>query len=138
MEGEIKMSEKNKETIRKANALLAEGKNDEFALICAEDVKWTLLADTPKILNGREEIRAFMTPKEGQPLELPDFTTDILIAEGDNVVCCGDMSMKGEDGKMGQYRFCDIYTFKDGKIAEFLTHVNTSEAEKGKESSATA
>jgi len=132
------MLERNKETIIKANALLAEGKVDEFTLLCAENVKWTLLADETKVMNGREEIRAFMTPKAAEGADLPAFTVDKIIGENDSVVCLGEMTMKEKDGAAQGYTFCDIYTFKNEVIAEFLTLMTKSQAGTGKESSATA
>ncbi len=132
------MSDKNKDTIRKANELLAAGNCDAFVKLCSENVKWTLLADKPNILKGREELRKFMTPKAEESLDLPDFTVDNLIGEGDVVISNGEMTMKEKDGTNGKYRYCDIYTFKNGEIAEFLTHMNKTEAKKGQENSATA
>lgn len=41
------MSDKNRGIVEQANALLMDGKTEEFTLLCAEDVDWTLLGDTP-------------------------------------------------------------------------------------------
>lgn len=132
------MLERNKETIRKANALLTEGKSDEFALLCAEDIKWTLLADTPLVLNGREALLKFMTSKEEENGDVPSFTIDKIIGENDSVVCLGQMTMKEKDGAEQEYTFCDIYTFKNEEIAEFVTLMSKSQAETGKKDSAAA
>jgi len=131
------MSEKNKEIVEKANALLAESKTEEFLLLCAEDVEWTLLADTPSKMKGRIAIAEFMASSQGQ--ESPNFTIDNVIADGEFVVANGDMTMKTKEGETVPYAFCDMYTFKDGKIAELLTFINKTQAEKTtKESSAAA
>ncbi len=130
------MSDKNKEIVKKANALLAEGKSEEFLLLCAEDVEWTLLAEIASTMMGREAIRKFMASSQGS--EPPKFTVDKVIAEGEFVVANGDMTMKDKDGKTVPYAYCDIYSFSDGKIAKLRTFVNTTQAETDKESSATA
>lgn len=130
------MSDKNKEIVEKANELLAEGKSEEFLLLCTEDVEWTLLADTPSTMKGREAIGAFMA--SSQASSPPNFTVDTLIGEGEFVVTNGEMTMKGKEGEDVPYAYCDIYTFRDGKIAELRTFINKTQAETKLESSAAA
>ena len=69
------MSETNKEIVEKANALLAEGKTEEFLQLCAEDVEWTLLAETPSKMKGREAIRKFMASSQGSEPPLTKLAT---------------------------------------------------------------
>lgn len=130
------MSEGNKEIVEKANALLAENKTEEFLLLCAEDVEWTILAETPSEMKGREAIRKFMASSQGS--EPPNFTVDKVIAEGEFVVANGEMTMKGKEGETVPYSYCDMYTFREGKIAELRTFINKTQAETTKESSAAA
>ncbi len=130
------MSEKNKEIVEKANALLAEGKTEEFLLLCADDVEWTILAETPSNMKGREAIRKFMASSQGQ--DPPKFTVDNVIADGEFVVANGDMTMKSKEGETVPYAYCDMYTFEDGKIAELRTFMNKTQAEATKENSAGA
>jgi ketosteroid isomerase-like protein len=130
------MSDKNKEIVEKANALLAEGKTDEFLLLCVEDVEWTLLAETPTKMTGREAILKFMASSQGS--EPPNFTVDKVIGEGEFVVANGDMTMKSKEGETVPYAYCDMYTFVDGKIAELRSFVNKTQAETKEESSAAA
>lgn len=130
------MSETNKEIVEKANALLADGKSEEFLLLCAEDVEWTLLAETPSIMKGRKAIGEFTASSQGS--EPPSFTVDKLIAEGEFVVANGDMTMKTKEGETVPYAYCDMYTFTDGKIAKLRTFVNKTQAEAKKETSAAA
>ena len=130
------MSETNKEIVEKANALLAEGKSEEFLLLCAEDVEWILLAETPSTMKGREAIREFMASSQGS--EPPNFTVEKVIAEGEFVVANGDMTMKGKEGETVPYAYCDMYTFTDSKIAKLRTFVNKTQAEAKKETSAAA
>ena len=60
-------------------------------------------------------------------MEPPKFTVDKIIAEGDSVVSCGDMTMKDKEGKNQQYSYCDIYSFENDKIAELTSFVIKTE-----------
>ena len=130
------MSETNKKIVEKANALLAESKTEEFLLLCADDVEWSLLAESPSTMKGREAIRAFMASSQGS--EPPNFNVDKVIAEGEFVVANGDMTMKTKEGETVPYAYCDMYTFSGGKIAELRTFINKTQIESNKESSAGA
>jgi ketosteroid isomerase-like protein len=79
--------------------LLAEGNTEGFLEFFADNVKWTLLAGEPKVVNGIDAVRAFMqeSTKEGAaPLT---FTVHNLIAGGDTVISNGDTTMPGKDGE---------------------------------------
>ena len=65
------MSDKNRGIVKEANALLADGKTEGFLLLCAEDVEWTLLGDSPTTMNGREAMRKFMASSTEEGSEPP-------------------------------------------------------------------
>ena len=132
------MSNKNIEIVKQANALLTDGKNAEFILMCAEDIEWTLLSDTPTTMKGRDAITAFMASTSPAGSDSPRFTVKNMIGDGEVVMSNGEMNMKGKDGETVPYAYCDIYQFQDGKIAKLLTFMNKTQAETKKESSATA
>ena len=132
------MSDKNIEIVKQANALLKDGKTEEFTLLCAEAIEWTLLGDTPTEIKGREGIIKFMASTSPADSDAPKFTVKNMIADGDVVMSNGEMSMKGKEGDLVPYAYCDIYTFSDGKIAKLLTFMNKTKADSKKESSATA
>ena len=132
------MSDKNREIVKHANWLLTDGLYDEFVLLCADDIEWTLLGDSPTTMKGREAMRAFMASTSPEGSEPPEFTVKNMIAEGEVVMSNGDMTMKSKNGGTVPYAYCDIYRFKDGKIAELLTFMNKTQAETKKESTATA
>lgn len=49
-----------------------------------------------------------------------------IITEGKSAVVDGVMEMKGKEGKMKKYGFCDIYQFsdvKDFKISELRSYI---------------
>ena len=117
------MSAKNKEIIEKVNASFAEGDVEGFLSHCAEDVVWTMVGN--KTTRGKNAIREWMASMEMEP---PKFTVDNIIGEGDFVTAYGDMTMKDKDGKTVPYAYCDIYRFRDGKIAELNSFVIKTEA----------
>lgn len=132
------MPETNKEIVTKANALLAEGNTEGFLQFFAKDVKWTLLAGEPKVFNGIDAAREFMRESTKEGAAPPAFTVDNLVADGDTVISNGDMTMAGKDGEKVPFAYCDIYKFRDGRIAELLTFIAKTEAEPQPERSATA
>lgn len=125
------MSEKNKEIVKKVNASFTEGKSEGFLDQCAENVVWDMVGE--KTTKGKKAIREWMSQMEGTAP--PKFTVDKIVAEGDSVVCYGDMTMKGEDGKEGKYSYVDAYRFSGDKIAElksFIVKHKTEEESKKK------
>lgn len=112
------MSAKNKQIIDKINDSFAEGNIEGFLEHCADDVVWRMIGD--KSFTGKGAIREFMTSTGG---ELPDFTIDKVIGDGDSVVTYGNMTMKNKDGKAVPYAWCDVYGFRDGKIATLDSYV---------------
>jgi ketosteroid isomerase-like protein len=56
-------------------------------------------------------------------LEPPKFDVENLIAEGDFVSAIGKIRMKDEGGKVTDYSYCDVWRFRDGKMAELKAFV---------------
>lgn len=102
----------NKEILLKANALVAKGNNEGFLDFCTEDVEWEFVGD--KRLIGKEAVRAYMKMTYTEP---PSFNVDNLIGEGEFVTAIGKISMKNDSGQMTDYYYCDVWRFRDGKIA---------------------
>jgi uncharacterized protein len=127
------MSEQNKAIVEKVNAALAQGNTEEFLSFCTDDVEWTMVGE--KSVKGKNEIRRWMASMASENSNLPEFTVDNVIAEGDFVAARGDMTMKDKGGRPVPYSFCDIYRFRDGKIIELSSFVIKTEA-KGKTSGA--
>lgn len=113
------MSEKNKEIVKKINDSFTAGNTDGFLEHCSENVVWNMVGD--KETKGKTAIKEWMSQMEG--MEPPKFSVDKIIAEGDSVVCYGDMSMKGEDGKEGKYSYVDAYQFSGDKITELQSFI---------------
>jgi uncharacterized protein len=59
--------------------------------------------------------------------EPPKFRVANLIAEGDFLIALGNITMKDEDGKEVDYSYCDVWRFRDGKMAELKAFVIKSD-----------
>ena len=113
----------NKAILEKANAAVAEGDNEGFLLHCTGDTEWTFVGD--QTLRGKEAVRQYMAKAYVTP---PKFIVDNLIAEGDFVTAVGRISMKDETGKKVDYAYCDVWRFRDGKMAELKAFVVKTES----------
>jgi ketosteroid isomerase-like protein len=125
-QGEIQMSEKNKEVIKKVNAAFTKGNTEDFLSFCAEDMKWTMVGE--QAVQGKDAIRKWIASMGN--MEPPKFTVENIIAEGDFVLSNGDMTMKDKDGKSVPYSYCDIYRFRNGQIVELRSYVIKTEAKR--------
>lgn len=112
------MVENNKVTLIKANAAVANGDNEGFLKFCTDDTVWTFVGE--KKLQGKEAVRRWMTTAYIEP---PKFNVRNLIAENDFVTALGDITMTNEDGKTAVYSYCDVWRFRDGKMAELTAFV---------------
>jgi uncharacterized protein len=115
------MSSKHKEIIEKVNAAFAEGNSEGFLSFCTEDAEWLIVGD--RDLKGKGAIREFMSSMEHSGMELPEFTVEAVIAEGDTVAAYGDMTMKDESGETASYSYCDVYKFRNEEIIRLQSFV---------------
>lgn len=116
------MSEQNKEILEKGNAAIAEGNHEGFLSFCADDTVWTFVGD--KTLEGKEAVRQWMATEYVEP---PQNTVANLIAEGDLLTALGDITVKDKDGQAVHYSYCDIWRFRNGKVAELKAFVIKTE-----------
>lgn len=112
------MSEHNKATLQKANLAITQGEYEQFLSYCTDDTEWTFVSE--KTLKGKEAVRKWMANSYHEP---PKFTVTELIAEGDFVTALGNMTMKDKNGEPKEYAYCDVWRFRDGKMAELKAFV---------------
>lgn len=129
------MSKKNKEIVQKVNAAFAENKMEDFLSLCAEGFEWNLVGE--KTIEGKEAVREFLSSMETTDCESPLFTVDKMIAEGDSVICYGDMLMK-EKGENVPYSFCDVYQIKNDEIVRLQSFIVKHKTEGENEQKAAA
>ena len=117
------MNLSNKEVLLKANEAVTNGDNEGFLAFCTDDVVWTFIGD--QTLQGKEAVRQYMAATY---LEPPKFLVENLIADGDFVAATGKISMRDDEGKTIDYSYCDVWRFRDGKMAElqaFVIEINS-------------
>ncbi|MEH6307204.1 nuclear transport factor 2 family protein [Olivibacter sp. CPCC 100613] len=108
----------NKVILEKANAAITAGDYEGFLSFCTSDTEWTFVGD--KILRGKKAVRAYMAEAYVEP---PKFIVETLIAEGEFVTALGTISLKDEKGKVHDYSYCDVWRFRNGKMAELRAFV---------------
>lgn len=112
------MESNNKAILEKANAAVTEGDYEGFLSFCTDDLKWTFVGD--QILGGKVAVRKYMALAYQEP---PKFMVENLIAEGKFVTAIGKISMMNKDGKMIHYSYCDVWRFRNDKMAELKAFV---------------
>jgi ketosteroid isomerase-like protein len=106
------MNPTNKAILEEANAFISKGDYEQFLTYCTEDTEWTFVGE--QILRGKKAVRKYM---EKTYVEPPKFDVEHAIAEGDYVTVLGKISLKDQNGKSVEYDYCDVWTFRDGKMA---------------------
>jgi len=111
------MSDSNKSILENANAAIAQGDYEGFLSYCTDDTEWKYIGD--RTLKGKDAVRRYLESSE----EPPKFTVTDLIEAGDYVTALGDIFTKDEDGKRVHQSYCDVWRFRDGKMAELKAFV---------------
>ena len=112
------MSTANKETLTRANAAIAKRDFEGFLALCTEDTVWTFEGD--RTLKGKAAVRQWMASTYK---EAPKFDVQRLIAEDDWVTAIGEITLKDQAGKATRHAYCDVWRFRDGKMAELRAFV---------------
>jgi len=106
------MSEKNKSILLQGNAAISAGNNQGFLDLCTEDTSWEFVGE--KTINGKQAVSAYLNETYQEP---PKFNVKELIAEGDFVIAVGEIELKQKDHTWIKYDYCDIWRFREGKMA---------------------
>ncbi len=89
----------------------------------ADDIRWNILGNKNPI-KGKPE---YLEVLKMQDLEsFPKVTIVNIIAEGDYVVVESTGKATTKKGKPYNQTYCDIYRFKDDKIQEVTTYLDTA------------
>lgn len=112
------MTENNKTILIKANEAVSKGDYEGFLQYCTEDTKWTFVGD--QVLEGKNEVRKWMLTEYIVP---PKFDVTNLIAENEYVTALGQITLINGKGASVQYSYCDVWKFRDGKMAELTAFV---------------
>lgn len=112
------MSESHKVILEKANAAIVDGDFEGFLKFCTADMRWTFVGD--RTITGKEAVRQWMAAAYKEP---PKFKVQHMIAEGDFVSALGEITLKDDDGESTRYAYCDVWRFRDGRMAELHAFV---------------
>lgn len=106
------MPDNHKEILQKANAAIMQGDYEGFLAFCTEDTEWTFVGD--RTLKGKQAVRDWMAAEYKEP---PKFEVHHLVADGSFVAALGEITLKDEAGKATRHAYCDVWRFRDGKMA---------------------
>lgn len=112
------MPESHKDILQKANAAIVKGDYEGFLKFCTEDTQWIFIGD--RTLRGKEAVRQWMANTYKEP---PKFELHRMVAEGDFVMALGEITLKDEAGKGTRNAYCDVWRFREGKMAELQAFV---------------
>lgn len=112
------MAEHKKQTLLKANAAVSQGNHEGFLSFCTDDIKWEFVGD--QVIEGKDPIRQYMADAYLTP---PVFNIETIISEGDILTVVGKISLTDATGKTTDYQYCDVWTFKNGLMAELKAFV---------------
>ena len=107
----------NREILVRANQAFSRGNYEEFLTHCTEDTKWTYVGDLT--LEGKDKVREYLATTYNEST----FQTEKFIEEGEYLVAIGWIKMKDKEGKIKSHSFCDVWKFRDGKMAELKAFV---------------
>jgi uncharacterized protein (TIGR02246 family) len=110
--------DKNKAILIKANEAITNGDYEGFISFCTDDTEWTFVGE--QVLRGKEAVRQYM---ENVYTEPPQFMVENMIGEAEFVIATGRISMKNSNGKMADYSYCDVWTFRNGKMSALKAFV---------------
>lgn len=129
------MSNQNKTTVEQLNAAIRANDLEAFLSFYTDDVRWLRVGE--KTATGKEELRGLIESLGDAPPP-SNVTFDAMIAEGDYVMAYGDLIGEGDDGETAPRTFCDVYRFREEKIAEhtsFLVRTGPTPESKNKSQS---
>jgi uncharacterized protein len=108
----------SKDILLAANAQVVQGNNEGFLEWCTDDIVWTMVGG--RTIRGKDALREWMAAEYTEP---PTFDVSDLIAEGDQLVAVGNITLKGRDGKSTAYAYSDVWRLRDGRLAELKAYV---------------
>jgi ketosteroid isomerase-like protein len=116
------MSQEHKDIVKKVDEAFTTNSLEDFYAHCTDDIEWTMAGEGTH--KGIDNIRQMMQKAtEDCGASFPKIFVTKMIADGDSVASYGTMSMKNKDGNDDHFDYCDIYDFRDGKIAKLISFV---------------
>ncbi len=101
---------------------ISKGNFELYKSFLEDDVQWNILGNNPII--GKEQVLEVL--KMAQLKNFPVITIKTIIAEGNTVVIESTGVATTKKGNPYNQTYCDVYHFKDEKINEFTTYLDTA------------
>ncbi len=111
------MSTANIQTIHAVNRAFEAGRIEDFLACCTPDIRWTMIGLGTWI--GADAIRAGMA---GCSDRLPRIAVDQVFADEADGTADGTVLIPRADGSFATLLYCDVYRFRDGKVAELKSY----------------
>lgn len=108
----------HKTTLENANKAIIQGDHETFLDYLTDDIRWNFVGD--QILFGKEQIGRYLEQTYRKP---PKFDVENIISEGDYLTAVGKISIADAEDEWVEYRYCDIWRFENGKMAELTAFV---------------
>ncbi len=117
------MATTNKELWQQINEAFENGDMKFYEAHLANDIHWNIIANKNQITGKKE----YLEVMKMQDLEsFPEITIRNIIAEGEYVVVESTGKATTRTGKPYNQTYCDIYRFKEEKIQEVTTYLDTA------------
>lgn len=123
------MSQEFTDIVRKVDEAFSTNSMEDFYALCADDIEWKMAGEDTH--TGLDNIRKMMqTATEDHGASFPKIFVTKMIADSDSVASYGTMTMKNKDGNDDHFDYCDVYNFRDGKIAKLHSFVVKKSSDK--------
>ncbi len=107
----------NQAILIEANEAFSRGDYERFLTYCTDDTKWVYVGD--RTIIGKEALRQYLATAYAEST----FTIERYIEEGNYLTALGIIKLKDNEGKLVNYSVCDVWTFREGKLAELKAFV---------------
>lgn len=124
-------TERNKQAVRDFFEATAKRDGETLSRLFAEDVSWQIPQSAPAPFAGTHHghdrvLEMFLQGASGLFVEgTHTIDIELMVAEGDIVAAEVQMNAKTTKGPDYRNQYVFLFTFRDGKIAEFREHLDT-------------
>lgn len=112
------MSSDSAKVLIEANAAVSRGDHAGFLAYCTDDVVWHFVGD--RTITGKDAIQRCMDETYVNP---PEVVVDRLIADADQLVAIGTITITAADGTRTTSDYSDAWRLRDGKLVELHAFV---------------
>jgi uncharacterized protein len=109
-------------SLKKISEEFAKGNPEFAAAYLADDIKWNILGNSPII--GKEQV--LEVSKMLQLESFPVITIKNIVTEGNYVVIESTGKARTKSGKPYNQTYCDVFYFKNEKLQELTTYLDTA------------